>query len=170
MTASGKNAPLQLKANTPRMEPRLAFADLETPLRVMSLEEAWQLTQSGRVVVLVPATSQARETQHLSMREVGGDFAFGDVRVSFSSMEVSRLGKPVVLTALEYKTLAYFLRNPRRVVSRDELLNEVWGYRSYPRTRTVDNHVMRLRQKLERDPSQPAHFRTMHGTGYKFLP
>jgi hypothetical protein len=56
------------------------------------------------------------------------------------------------------------------VISRDELLNEVWGYESYPCTRTVDNHVLRLRQKLERDPSHPAHIRTMYGVGYKFLP
>jgi len=50
------------------------------------------------------------------------------------------------------------------------LLNEVWGYENYPCTRTVDNHILRLRQKLERDPSRPIHFRTVHGVGYKFLP
>jgi len=96
--------------------------------------------------------------------------AFGDVTVNFSTMEALRKGEPVVLTAKEFKTLKYLILNARRVISRDELLNEVWGYENYPCTRTVDNHILRLRQKLERDPSRPAHFRTMHGAGYKFLP
>ena len=53
---------------------------------------------------------------------------------------------------------------------RDELLNEVWGYQNYPSTRTVDNHILKLRQKLEKDPANPVHFRTVHGMGYKFVP
>jgi DNA-binding response OmpR family regulator len=95
---------------------------------------------------------------------------FGDVVVSFSAFEVLRKGQPVVLTALEFKTLKYFIQNARRAISRDELLNEVWGYENYPCTRTVDNYVLKLRQKLELDPSRPVHFRTVHGAGYKFLP
>jgi DNA-binding response OmpR family regulator len=78
-------------------------------------------------------------------------------------------GQPVVLTALEFKALKYFIQNARRAISRDELLNHVWGYENYPCTRT-DNHILRLRQKLESDPSRPVHLRTVHGTGYKFLP
>jgi DNA-binding response OmpR family regulator len=97
-------------------------------------------------------------------------FVFGDVTVSFSAMEALRNGESVVLTTMEFKTLQYLIQNAHRVISRDELLNEVWGYENYPNTRTVDNHIMRLRQKLERDPSRPAHFRTVHGAGYKFLP
>ena len=85
-------------------------------------------------------------------------------------MEALRKGEPFVLTAMEFKTLKYFIQNARRVISRDELLNEVWGYENYPCTRTVDNHILKLRQKLERNPSRPVHFRTMHGAGYKFLP
>jgi DNA-binding response OmpR family regulator len=96
--------------------------------------------------------------------------AFGDVIVNFSALEVHRNGQPVVLTALEFKTLKHFVQNARRAISRDELLNEVWGYQNYPCTRTVDNHILKLRQKLEPDPSRPMHFLTMHGTGYKFLP
>jgi len=95
---------------------------------------------------------------------------FGDVIVNFSALEVSRKGQPVVLTTLEFKTLKYFLQNARRAISRDELLNQVWGYENYPCTRTVDNHILRLRQKLEPDPSRPVHFRTVHGAGYKFSP
>lgn len=97
-------------------------------------------------------------------------FVFGDVKVSMDSMEAYRNGEPVVLTIMEFKTLKYFILNARRVISRDELLNEVWGYENYPCTRTVDNHILRLRQKLERKPSQPVHFRTVYGAGYKFLP
>jgi DNA-binding response OmpR family regulator len=102
--------------------------------------------------------------------DVDNVFLFGDVIVSFSSIEVHRKGQPVALTALEFRALKYFIQNPRRAISRDELLNQVWGYENYPCTRTVDNHILRLRQKLEQDPSRPAHFQTMHGTGYKFLP
>jgi DNA-binding response OmpR family regulator len=97
-------------------------------------------------------------------------FTFDDVTINFPAMEVLRKGKPVVFTTLEFKTLKYFIENTRRVISRDELLNEVWGYENYPTTRTVDNYILRLRQKLESDPSRPAHFRTVHGAGYKFLP
>jgi len=97
-------------------------------------------------------------------------FVFGDVIVNFSSVEACLKGQPVVLTALEFKALKYFIQNARRAISRDELLNHVWGYENYPCTRTVDNHILRLRQKLESDRSRPVHFRTVHGTGYKFLP
>jgi len=97
-------------------------------------------------------------------------FSFGDVVVDFAKMEVTRDQKPVTLTAHEFKTLKYFIQNPERVLSRDELLNQVWGYECYPSTRTVDNHILRLRQKLEKDPVNPAHFRTVHKVGYKFVP
>jgi DNA-binding response OmpR family regulator len=95
---------------------------------------------------------------------------FGRVRVELSSMEVWRGELSVKLTAMEFKVLSFLLRNPKRVISRDHLLNEVWGYDNYPYTRTVDNHIMRLRRKLEPDPAKPIHFRTMHGIGYKFVP
>ena len=95
---------------------------------------------------------------------------YGDVTISFSSMEVRRSGEVVTLTRKEFQTLAYFLRNARRVISRDELLNQVWGYKCYPCTRTVDNHILRLRKKLEPEPALPKHLRTVHGLGYKFLP
>jgi DNA-binding response OmpR family regulator len=97
-------------------------------------------------------------------------FQFGGVKGCFSTMEVHRNGWPVILTCKEFKTLAYLIKNPRRVISRDELLNEVWGYENYPCTRTVDNHILRLRKKLETEPAHPKHFHTVHGSGYKFLP
>ena len=97
-------------------------------------------------------------------------FEFGGVKGCFSTMEIHRNGQPVNLTFKEFKTLAYLIKNPRRVISRDELLNEVWGYGNYPRTRTVDNHILKLRKKLETEPARPQHFHTVHSSGYKFLP
>lgn len=93
---------------------------------------------------------------------------FDDVRIDFTSMEVVRAGKPLAMTAQEFKLLKFFANAPDRVISREELLNEVWGYENYPTTRTVDNHVLRLRRKLEEDPANPRHFLTMHGAGYRF--
>jgi DNA-binding response OmpR family regulator len=95
---------------------------------------------------------------------------FGEISVDFAKMEVVRAGQPVTMTAQEFKVLKFLMENAERVVSREELLNEVWGYQNYPSTRTVDNHILKLRQKLEKDPAQPIHFRTMHGAGYKFVP
>jgi two-component system, OmpR family, alkaline phosphatase synthesis response regulator PhoP len=97
-------------------------------------------------------------------------FEFGRVKGCFSTMEIHRNGRPVILTCKEFKTLAYLIKNPRRVISRDELLNKVWGYESYPCTRTVDNHILKLRKKLETEPAHPKHFHTVHSSGYKFLP
>jgi|SRR5271170_6040256 len=97
-------------------------------------------------------------------------FAFDDVSVDFAKMELTRAKRPVTITTQEFKLLKYFARNPQRVISRSELLDAVWGYQNYPSTRTVDNHVWKLRLKLERQPSNPGHFLTVHGAGYKFVP
>jgi DNA-binding response OmpR family regulator len=98
-----------------------------------------------------------------------GVVRFGEVFADFSSMEVSRSEVNVALTTMEFKLLRFLVQNAGRVISRDEMLNEVWGYENYPCTRTVDNHILRLRQKLELDPTHPIHFRTVHGVGYKFV-
>jgi DNA-binding winged helix-turn-helix (wHTH) protein len=109
-----------------------------------------------------------RESNSLAQHRVA---QFADICVDFFKMEVSRLsGEVIALTNQEFKTLKCFLLHPDRVFSRDELLNEAWGYENYPSTRTVDNHVLRLRQKLERNPAHPVHFRTVHCVGYKFVP
>ena len=96
--------------------------------------------------------------------------AFGNVEVDFTSMEAMRGGRPLTLTAHEFKLLKFLALTPGRVVSREELLDQVWGYDNYPTTRTVDNYILRLRQKLEPDPSNPQFFLTIHGAGYKFVP
>ncbi len=97
-------------------------------------------------------------------------FTFGDVKVDFKKMELWREGNLVQLTSQEFKVLKFMIQNAERVLSREELLNHVWGYRNYPSTRTVDNHILRLRQKVEKDPANPLHFRTVHSAGYKFVP
>ncbi len=94
---------------------------------------------------------------------------FGDIQVDFAKMQVMRNGKQIPLTAHEFKLLRFFLENSERVLSREELLNEVWGYNFYPSTRTVDNQMLKLRQKLENDPANPVHFCTVHGVGYRFV-
>lgn len=102
-------------------------------------------------------------------KDSGEMITFDGISVDFTKMEVRREGEAVVLTAQEFKTLKFLVQNAERVITRDELLNEVWGYQNYPSTRTVDNHILKLRQKLERDPANPTHFRTVHGMGYKFV-
>lgn len=97
-------------------------------------------------------------------------YQFGRVHVNFSRMELTCAGDQKALTPQEFKLLKYFIEHAERVLSREELLNEVWGYKSYPTTRTVDAHVLNLRQKLEQEPSAPVHFLTVHNVGYKFVP
>ena len=97
-------------------------------------------------------------------------YAFDDVMVDFLKVEITRDGQKITVTAKEFKTLEFLIKNAERTISRDELLIEVWGYKDYPLTRTVDTHMLRLRQKLESDPSNPSHFLTVHGLGYKFVP
>jgi DNA-binding response OmpR family regulator len=101
---------------------------------------------------------------------VADKYAFDDVAIDFAKMELTRKGKLIPLTPQEFKVLKYFTGNIERVISRDELLNKVWGYNCYPSTRTVDVHLMKLREKLEKDPLNPTHFKTVHGAGYKFVP
>ncbi len=97
-------------------------------------------------------------------------YLFDDVAVDFYKMELTRGGERIPMTSKEFKMLEFLTKNVGRVVSRDELLDKVWGYQAYPCTRTVDTHMLRLRQKLESDPSRPSHFLTVHGQGYKFVP
>ena len=95
---------------------------------------------------------------------------FGECEVDFAKMSARRAGKPITLTAHEFKLLKYFVENAERVLSREELLNEVWGYNCYPTTRTVDNQILKLRQKLEPDAADPHHLQTVYGAGYRFVP
>jgi two-component system, OmpR family, alkaline phosphatase synthesis response regulator PhoP len=95
-------------------------------------------------------------------------YAFGDVRVDFRKAEAIRDGQPIELSAREFQLLRYFVEHRGATLSRDELLNEVWGYNAMPSTRTVDVHVAWLRQKIEPNPRHPQFILTIHGMGYKF--
>ncbi len=199
MGAVAKNPIPQLVPPAAQPSPRLFIPDPAKPPQTLGLKDAQQLSQFVPVIVMMPAASRnvrgvpaATAARNDSLIENSGStlllqflqnalsqvktqkvengLAFSDVKVCFSSMEATRKGQPVALTPLEFKTLKYLAQNVRRVISRDELLNEVWGYENYPCTRTVDNLILRLRQKLEKDPARPAHFQTVHGAGYKFLP
>lgn len=96
-------------------------------------------------------------------------YSFGDVLVDFRKAEVTRAGRPADLSAREFLLLKYFIEHREATLTRDELLNEVWGYHSMPSTRTVDVHVAWLRQKIEENPRHPKYLTTVHGLGYKFI-
>lgn len=97
-------------------------------------------------------------------------YRFADCEVDFDKMTFTRRGTKIVLTAHEFKLLKFFTENADRVLTRDVLLNEVWGMNLYPTTRTVDNRMLKLRQKLEYDPANPRHLISIYGAGYKFVP
>ena len=94
---------------------------------------------------------------------------FGDVEVDLDRRVVTRHGEEIKFTPAEYNLLTYFLHNPDRALTRDMILNSVWGYEFFPTTRTVDAHVAKLRQKIELDSNAPRHLLTVHGVGYRFL-
>jgi two-component system, OmpR family, alkaline phosphatase synthesis response regulator PhoP len=96
-------------------------------------------------------------------------FRFGDVTIDFRGAEVTKAGQRVELSAREFTLLRYFIEHRGATLSRNELLNEVWGYNAMPSTRTVDVHVAWLRQKVETNPRHPEHLLTVHGLGYKFI-
>jgi two-component system alkaline phosphatase synthesis response regulator PhoP len=117
-----------------------------------------ELLARVRAVLRRPGPRQRMET-----------FAFGDVRLHVRARQVFKAGREVRLTRKEFDLLRYFVEHPGEVITRDRLLDEVWGYERFPTTRTVDTHVLRLRQKLERDPEHPTHFLTVHAQGYRFV-
>ena len=97
------------------------------------------------------------------------ELAFGDVRVRLRGRQVWKAGREIAMTRKEFDLLRYLVEHRGEVVTRDRLLDEVWGYDRYPTTRTVDTHILRLRQKLESDPEHPAYIVTVHGQGYRFV-
>ena len=198
MSAIVNNPASQLLPTLAQGVQRTVEQDPRPALRTIDMNEVRKLSSVTKFFVLVPASegengivsSQPPESDFSSesscsfnlfqvlqskTTQTGAshsdcDAMIGDVKINFATMEAYRRDEPLFLTALEFKTLKYLLANARRVISRDELLNEVWGYQNYPSTRTVDNQVLKLRKKLEEDPPRPVHIRTVHGVGYKFLP
>jgi Transcriptional regulatory protein, C terminal len=162
----------------------LSLSDLLARTHSLNIKQICQLARFVPVIILIPESSHGQTvaprvagnrsanetTERTRSLDQDSEVSFGQVSVNFLEMSALRNGERVVLTTMELKLLRYLIQNKRRVVSRGELLNEVWGYDNYPLTRTVDNHILRLRQKLEQQPSRPVHIRTVHGAGYKFLP
>lgn len=117
----------------------------------------------ARVEVQLRKKKRAQEKS--DMRE----YSFGDVQLNFKKMLVTKAGDEVTLSAKEFQLLRFLVENEGGILTRDQLLNEVWGYDSLPSTRTVDVHIAWLRQKLEDDSRYPKYILTVHGFGYKFV-
>jgi DNA-binding response OmpR family regulator len=172
------------------MKPSLILVDLRMP-GISGVEVCKQLRASGVRTPLIVLSAIGDEVDKVLMLEIGADdyvvkpfgtrellariravlrrSAADDNKViAFADVEVD-LDRRVVRRA-EFNLLTFFLQNPERALTRDMILNSVWGYESFPNTRTVDAHVVRLRQKLEPDVNAPRHFITLHGVGYRFLP
>jgi DNA-binding response OmpR family regulator len=115
------------------------------------------------------ARIRARLRCHAPAADGRSQLRFGLVEVDFDKHEALRQGKRVDLTAKEFEVLRLLARHRGEIVTRDRLLEEVWGYETYPTTRTVDNHILRLRQKLEDDASNPRYILSIYGEGYKFV-
>jgi len=168
---SGREVCKEIKAWSPTTPVVILSAISEVADKVLLLElgaDDYVTKPFSPRELMARVQAAIRRTQGSSASQ-GSLVRFGNVSADFSAMVFSKSGAPVVLTAHEIKLLRYFIDHAERVITREELLNEVWGYTSYPTTRTVDNQIMKLRQKLEVDPAQPLHFRTMHGIGYKFV-
>jgi DNA-binding response OmpR family regulator len=158
---------------------QLRIARIQTPIIVLSaladeLDKVLLLEIGADDYVVKPFGSRELIARVRAMlRRSAADFQkivrFSDVEIDFERRIITRAGREIKLTPAEYNLLLFFLQNPDRVLTRDVILNSVWGYESYPNTRTVDAHVVRLRQKLEPQAGSPCHFLTIHGVGYRFV-
>jgi DNA-binding response OmpR family regulator len=180
-------------------KPALILADLRLP-DLSGVEVCKRIRTSGIHTPIIVLSAIGEEMDKVLLLEIGADdyvvkpfgtrellarirallrrtgqgpqatLSFANVDVDLDQRLVRKAAEEVRMTRAEFNLLAFFLQNPGRALSRDVILNSVWGYESFPNTRTVDAHVVRLRQKLEPDPEIPRHFLTMHGVGYRFLP
>lgn len=181
------------------LKPDLALVDLRLP-GMSGIEICKQLRSANVAVPIIVLSAVGDEVDKVLLLEIGADdyvvkpfgtrellariravlrraspdarkvMHFADTEVDFERRIVKRKGEEVKFTPAEYNLLCYFLQNPDRPLTRDMILNSVWGYEFFPNTRTVDAHVVKLRQKLEPDANAPRHFLTVHGVGYRFLP
>jgi len=180
-------------------KPALIVTDLRLP-DISGVEVCKSLRTSGVKIPIIVLSAVGEEIDKVLLLEIGADdyivkpfgtreflarvravlrrspseptkvLSFAGVDVNLERRVVTKKGVEIKFTPAEYNLLTYFLQNPDRPLSRDMILNSVWGYESFPNTRTVDAHVVRLRQKLENDPNTPRHFITLHKVGYRFLP
>jgi DNA-binding response OmpR family regulator len=96
-------------------------------------------------------------------------YCFGDVEIDFVHFKVRRMDKELDLTSLEMEILKYFITHREEVITREALLDKIWGYEKYPTTRTIDNHILKLRKKIEEDPTHPEYILSVYGEGYRFI-
>lgn len=180
------------------VKPDLILVDLRMP-GLSGVEVCKRLRAKGSVTPVIVLSAMGDELDKVLLLEIGADdyvvkpfgtrellarirallrrtgqtaakLGFGDVEIDLDQRQVRRAGAEIRLTKAEFNLLAFFVQNPGKALSRDVILNSVWGYESFLNTRTVDAHVVRLRQKLERDSETPRHFLTVFGVGYRFLP
>ena len=182
-----------------RNKPDLMLVDLRMP-GMTGVDICKQLRQSGVTTPIIALSAVDEELDKVLLLEIGADdyvvkpfgarellarirailrrsgsgtgrvIQFDSVTVDLERRVVTRQEQPVKMTRAEFNLLAFFVQNPDQPLTRDMILNSVWGYECFPNTRTVDAHVVKLRQKLETDPAAPKHFVTLHGVGYRFLP
>lgn len=107
--------------------------------------------------------------ENRSVEMVPGVFQLGSMKIDFDHYKVIREDDEIDLTSLEVDVLRYLIGMDGKVVSRDDLLDKIWGYEKYPTTRTIDNHILKLRKKIEIDPNHPLHILTVYGGGYRFV-
>jgi DNA-binding response OmpR family regulator len=181
------------------IQPHLILVDLLMP-QLSGTEVCKRLRSLGMKTPLIVLSAAAAEIDKVQLLDMGADdyvvkpfgvrellariravlrrastpetkvLGFGQVEVDLTRRVVERECQQLKLTRAEYNLLTYFLQNPDRVLTREAILSSVWGYDHSPHTRTVDAHVVRLRQKLEPDSARPRYFLTVHGVGYRFLP
>ena len=125
------------------------------------------LTKPFEMVELL-ARIEAQLRRNRPVPDNPSEYQIGDVRIDFDQAKVTRNNQPVELSTQEFRLLRYLIENRDTVISREELLEKVWGYEGMPSTRTVDVHIAWLRQKLETNPKHPAYIVTVHKSGYKF--
>jgi DNA-binding response OmpR family regulator len=178
-------------------KPDLLLVDLRLP-GMGGAELCKQLRAAGIQAPIIVLSGVADEVEKVLLLEIGADdymvkpvsprellarirallrrtsrlekvVRFGEVQIDLDRRVIQRRGQEVKATRLEYELLTFFLHNAGRPLTRDMILNAVWGFEAYPNTRTVDAHVVRLRQKLEENPNAPRHFQTVHAVGYRFV-
>jgi DNA-binding response OmpR family regulator len=167
---SGLDVCKQLKAKRPSLPIIMLTARGQEVDKVVGLELGADdyVTKPFSIRELLARVKAVLRRAHTLPKEQE-QYSFGDVQVNLKSCQVSRNGKALEFSAKEFELLKYFLCHPGETLSRDRLLEEVWGYDRFPTTRTVDAHIVRLRQKIEAKPDEPRFILTVHGTGYKFV-
>ncbi|HEY6252776.1 MAG TPA: response regulator transcription factor [Candidatus Angelobacter sp.] len=167
---SGLEVCKQLKAKRPSMPIIMLTARGQEVDKVVGLELGADdyVTKPFSIRELMARVKAVLRRSHTLPKEEDR-YSFGDAEVDLKRCRVTRSGKEIEFSATEFELLKYFVVHSGEILSRDRLLEDVWGYDRYPTTRTVDAHLVRLRQKLEPNPEQPRFFLTVHGTGYRFV-